>query len=553
MSVAEQLRCRPSIAQCTGLLAVLLCSALSWGNELAEDVKSSPKWMRVEPTMQWCGARAVWIAASAYGIEVDFPTVLRASSPNAAGESSLYDLVHAIRSVGLASRAVKCDLQSLMNYKSYAVTVHKTGPDTQHAYLFVGVEDGSILAIDPFKPAKFMKIDPSTFASSWTGETLLIAKVEAELQLESDRHANNIRLLLTGGAVLLLLAALAFKFRSQLMLFAIVFLANSGCSSQPPPDPLRFQDLNTQVGTVFDNETIRREYRFVNGGSQPIKITEVQTSCTCTQSTFSKEPIRPGDSGTIVLESMTSGRRGALKVTAKVHSTTDQKRRHQYSQQISMTMNVVPRISVLPNSLVFGDVEAGKARMLTSVFRQYRTDTSLALTARLKADTGDPDLVATVEEAQVDLKDSVEVLEAAVKVSWRPKFAGMTLRRTIRIFDGSDSSNSFSDISVFGTSSHPDFVISPRSVIVTSNEPANFDVRFRLPETRGELNVELETPGSGLEIERVQDDSSLVHRYQVRFDSNTHAAVASKNYLRVRMNGAESPPYRLEVLCLPKR
>lgn len=59
------------------------------------------------------------------------------------------------------------------------------------------------------------------------------------------------------------------------------------------------------VGMLFDSETIdygtvpansdgKREFTFVNNGTQPLIITNAAGSCGCTVPTFPKEPIMPG-------------------------------------------------------------------------------------------------------------------------------------------------------------------------------------------------------------------------------------------------------------------
>lgn len=64
------------------------------------------------------------------------------------------------------------------------------------------------------------------------------------------------------------------------------------------------------VGMLFDSETIdygtipansdgKREFSFVNNGTQPLIITNASGSCGCTVPTFPKEPIMPGARGVI--------------------------------------------------------------------------------------------------------------------------------------------------------------------------------------------------------------------------------------------------------------
>lgn len=44
------------------------------------------------------------------------------------------------------------------------------------------------------------------------------------------------------------------------------------------------------------------EFTFKNIGKEPLLLTQVQASCGCTTPTWPKEPIKPGDKGTIVVK-----------------------------------------------------------------------------------------------------------------------------------------------------------------------------------------------------------------------------------------------------------
>lgn len=64
------------------------------------------------------------------------------------------------------------------------------------------------------------------------------------------------------------------------------------------------------AGLIFENETIdygviqhnadgKREFVFVNNGTEPLVISNAQGSCGCTVPTWPKEPIAPGAKGVI--------------------------------------------------------------------------------------------------------------------------------------------------------------------------------------------------------------------------------------------------------------
>ncbi|OFX89918.1 MAG: hypothetical protein A2W99_08870 [Bacteroidetes bacterium GWF2_33_16] len=60
--------------------------------------------------------------------------------------------------------------------------------------------------------------------------------------------------------------------------------------------------------TVHDYGTIKYEsdgtceFTFKNTGKEPLLLTQVQASCGCTTPTWPKEPVKPGETGTIVVK-----------------------------------------------------------------------------------------------------------------------------------------------------------------------------------------------------------------------------------------------------------
>ncbi len=50
----------------------------------------------------------------------------------------------------------------------------------------------------------------------------------------------------------------------------------------------------TEEGTILEHD-----YEFTNTGDEPLLITEIKVSCTCTKFTYPKHPVLPGQKGTI--------------------------------------------------------------------------------------------------------------------------------------------------------------------------------------------------------------------------------------------------------------
>lgn len=65
---------------------------------------------------------------------------------------------------------------------------------------------------------------------------------------------------------------------------------------------IRFNDTNYDFGKIrYKNET-KHIFVFTNPGKIPLVISNVETSCGCTAADWTKEPVKPGKSGQIMIK-----------------------------------------------------------------------------------------------------------------------------------------------------------------------------------------------------------------------------------------------------------
>lgn len=82
-----------------------------------------------------------------------------------------------------------------------------------------------------------------------------------------------------------------------------------------------FDSNEYDFGKVQESaETVSAVFSFTNKGDAPLIIQRVATSCGCTASSYTKEPVLPGKEGTITLTYTTTGRPGTIYKTATVLS-----------------------------------------------------------------------------------------------------------------------------------------------------------------------------------------------------------------------------------------
>lgn len=83
---------------------------------------------------------------------------------------------------------------------------------------------------------------------------------------------------------------------------------------------LAFKSDQHDFGTVAEGPNAEHEFTFTNTGKEPIIINQVQASCGCTTPTWSKEPVLPGQKGSIKAVYSTQGRPGSFTKTVTVTS-----------------------------------------------------------------------------------------------------------------------------------------------------------------------------------------------------------------------------------------
>jgi len=86
---------------------------------------------------------------------------------------------------------------------------------------------------------------------------------------------------------------------------------------------IQFKDTEYNFGVIIKGEKVAHKFDFTNTGSGNLVISNVQTSCGCTVSKYSKELVKPGESGFVELQFDSSNREiGKEQKTATVFSNT---------------------------------------------------------------------------------------------------------------------------------------------------------------------------------------------------------------------------------------
>lgn len=82
-------------------------------------------------------------------------------------------------------------------------------------------------------------------------------------------------------------------------LFALLILFSSVSYAQFQAPNFKWTKTTHEFGEIKHKSPVVHEFEFTNSGQAPLVISEVEGSCGCTVSEYSKEPILPGRKGTI--------------------------------------------------------------------------------------------------------------------------------------------------------------------------------------------------------------------------------------------------------------
>ena len=86
---------------------------------------------------------------------------------------------------------------------------------------------------------------------------------------------------------------------------------------------ITFEKTEHEFGTVLQGERVTCTFHFTNTGNMPLIISNVNSSCGCTVGDFSRNPVEPGESGSIKATYDSKGHHGFQTRTLTVISNTN--------------------------------------------------------------------------------------------------------------------------------------------------------------------------------------------------------------------------------------
>lgn len=117
--------------------------------------------------------------------------------------------------------------------------------------------------------------------------------------------------------------------------FILAFIAGSYAENTAK---ITFKESAYDFGEFSEDQgKVSCEFAFTNDGNAPLLITRAVASCGCTIPEYPKEPIAPGDSGTIKVTYNAKGRPGAFHKNIYIYANTDPEK-----TTLNIKGNVIP-------------------------------------------------------------------------------------------------------------------------------------------------------------------------------------------------------------------
>lgn len=80
---------------------------------------------------------------------------------------------------------------------------------------------------------------------------------------------------------------------------AAFLLSNTANAQAVSKSEFKFENESHDFGKITQGNPVTHNFIFTNVGTEPIIITEVRPSCGCSVAEFTKNPVKPGETGTI--------------------------------------------------------------------------------------------------------------------------------------------------------------------------------------------------------------------------------------------------------------
>jgi len=86
---------------------------------------------------------------------------------------------------------------------------------------------------------------------------------------------------------------------------------------------MTFEEEVYDFGTITAGETVEHEFTFENTGESPLVISNAKASCGCTVPSWTKEPIKPGETGNMLVKYNSKGKKNQQNKMVRITANTE--------------------------------------------------------------------------------------------------------------------------------------------------------------------------------------------------------------------------------------
>ena len=85
---------------------------------------------------------------------------------------------------------------------------------------------------------------------------------------------------------------------------------------------MHFEEMEFDFGDIYQGDKVQHTFEFINIGNQPLVINNVLTTCGCTAPEWPKDPIPPGNTGTVKVVFNSSAKMGRQNKVITIRSNS---------------------------------------------------------------------------------------------------------------------------------------------------------------------------------------------------------------------------------------
>ncbi|MBR4215893.1 MAG: DUF1573 domain-containing protein [Bacteroidales bacterium] len=86
----------------------------------------------------------------------------------------------------------------------------------------------------------------------------------------------------------------------------------------------KFDTTVYNFGTILEGEQVSTEFKYTNQGKADIVISKIETSCGCTVPEYDKDPVKPGERGSVRVRFDSNGKAGTQYKTIRIFSNSEE-------------------------------------------------------------------------------------------------------------------------------------------------------------------------------------------------------------------------------------